>query len=37
MRGTLMIAKELNIDEGKAKELLIKYKSVRNAIDNYLE
>lgn len=34
-RGTLMIAKELRIDEVKAKELLLKYKSVRNAIDNY--
>ena len=36
-RGTLMIAKELDIDEAKAKNLLVKYKSVRNAIDNYVE
>lgn len=34
-RGTQMIAKELNIDEVKAKELLLKYKSVRSAIDNF--
>ncbi len=34
-RGTLMIAKELDIDENKAKILLLKHKSVRNAIDNY--
>jgi len=34
-RGTLMISKELNIDKEKALELLLKYKSVRNAIDNY--
>jgi N-acetylmuramic acid 6-phosphate etherase len=34
-RGTLMISKELNIDEVKAKKLLLKYKSVREAIDNY--
>ena len=34
-RGTLMISKELNIDKDKAKELLLKYKSVRNAIENY--
>lgn len=36
-RGTLMIAKELNIDEVESKKLLLKYKSVRNAIDNYLK
>lgn len=36
-RGTLMISKELNIDEDLAKELLLKYKSVRNAVDNYVE
>lgn len=34
-RGTEMIAQELNIDEEQAKELLLKYKSVRNAIDNF--
>lgn len=34
-RGTLMIAKELEIDNVKAKELLIKHKSVRKAIANY--
>lgn len=34
-RGTLMIMKDLQIDEQKAKELLLKYKSVRNAIENY--
>jgi N-acetylmuramic acid 6-phosphate etherase len=36
-RGTEMIAKELNIDEEKAQELLLKYKSVRNAIDKFHE
>ncbi len=35
-RGTFMIAKELGIEEELAKELLLKHKSVRNAIDNYL-
>lgn len=34
-RGTLMIAKELNVDDALAKELLLKYKSVRIAIENY--
>ena len=34
-RGASMIAADLNIDEVKAKELLLKYRSVRNAIDNY--
>ena len=34
-RGTLMIAKELGIDEIRAKELLLKYRSVRKAIENY--
>lgn len=34
-RGTEMIAKALNISEKKAQELLLKYKSVRNAIDNF--
>lgn len=34
-RGTLMIARELEISEARAKELLMKYKSVRNAIENY--
>lgn len=36
-RGTLMIAKELNIDEVESRNLLLKYKSVRNVIDNYLK
>lgn len=35
-RGTLMIAEELDINEDIAKELLLKYKSVRNAIDSYV-
>ena len=35
-RGTLMIAKELNIDEGEARELLLKYNSVRKATESYL-
>jgi len=34
-RGTLMIAKELGIDDIMAKKLLMKHKSVRNAIENY--
>ena len=34
-RGTLMIAKELEVDEIEAKELLLKYRSVRKAISNY--
>jgi len=34
-RGTKMIMKELNIQEGEAQELLDKYKSVRVAIQNY--
>ena len=34
-RGTLMIAKELETDEIRAKELLLKYRSVRKAIENY--
>jgi len=34
-RGTLMIAKELGIDDVMAKKLLVKHKSVRNAIENY--
>ncbi len=36
-RGTIMISKELNIDKDKALQLLLKYKSVRNAIDSYLK
>lgn len=36
-RGTLMIAKELEIDEIRAKELLLEYRSVRKAIENYKE
>ncbi len=34
-RGTLMIAKELGVDEIEAKELLLEYRSVRKAITNY--
>ncbi len=34
-RGTLMIAKELGIDDAMANKLLLKHKSVRNAIENY--
>jgi N-acetylmuramic acid 6-phosphate etherase len=34
-RGTQMIVDELNIPEQKAKELLLKHKNVRNAINNY--
>lgn len=34
-RGTMMIKNELDIDEGLALELLLKHKSVRNAIDSY--
>ena len=35
IRGTRMVASELGIDETLAQELLLKYKSVRAAIDNY--
>ncbi len=34
-RGTLMVANELKIDKNLAKELLLKFQSVRNAIDQY--
>ena len=34
-RGTKMIVDELNIPDHIAKELLLKYKNVRNAINNY--
>ena len=34
-RGTLMIAKDLGIDEVIAKDLLLKYGSVRKGIENY--
>jgi len=34
-RGTQMVAAELKIDEGLAASLLIKYQSVREAIDHY--
>lgn len=34
-RGVNMLVKELNIDELKAEELLLKYGSVRNALKNY--
>ena len=34
-RGTFMVAKDLGVDEIKAKELLLKYGSVRKAIANY--
>jgi len=33
-RGTMMISKELEIDEAKAKELLLHHGSVRKAIEN---
>jgi N-acetylmuramic acid 6-phosphate etherase len=36
-RGTKMIMQELNIDEKIATELLLKYGSVRNAINNHNE
>lgn len=34
-RGTKMIMDELNIDESLANELLLKFGSVRNAVNNY--
>ena len=34
LRGSLMVAEALNIDENIAKELLLKHGSVRNAIAN---
>ena len=34
-RGTNMVAKELNVTYKKANELLLKYGSVRKAVDNY--
>jgi len=34
-RGTKMIQEELNIPENEAKELLLKYGSVRNAVSEY--
>ena len=34
-RGTLMVANELKIDKNLAKQLLLKFESVRNAIDQY--
>ncbi len=34
-RGTFMIANELNIDPKEANRLLLKYKSVRKAVENY--
>lgn len=34
-RGTKMIVKEIDIDYNKAKELLLKYGNVRDAINNY--
>ena len=34
-RGTDMIASELNISQVEAKGLLLKYKNVRSAIQNY--
>ena len=34
-RGTLMVANELKIDEHLAKELLLKYQSVRSAVAHY--
>jgi N-acetylmuramic acid 6-phosphate etherase len=34
-RGTLMIVESLNVSQEKAKELLLKHGSVREAIQNY--
>ena len=34
-RGTEMVANELEIDKDLAKRLLLRYQSVRSAIDNY--
>ncbi len=34
-RGTQMIVNELNISDSEAKTLLLKFKNVRNAIENY--
>lgn len=34
-RGTLMVSKELKVSYKKANELLLKYGSVRKAVDNY--
>lgn len=34
-RGTQMVANELDIDDRLAEQLLLKYQSVRSAIDNY--
>lgn len=34
-RGTQMVANELDIDDRLAEQLLMKYQSVRSAIDNY--
>ena len=34
-RGTLMIANELGVDKNLARELLMKYQSVRKAVDAY--
>ena len=36
-RGVRMIMSEIPVDYDSAKDLLEKYKSVRNAVDNYLE
>jgi len=36
-RGTKMIMSELNISEVQANKLLVKYKSVRNAINSRLK
>jgi len=36
-RGTLMLAKALNIEKEKARELLLKHGSVRGAMENRLE
>jgi N-acetylmuramic acid 6-phosphate etherase len=34
-RGTVMVAEELNISYKKANALLLKYGSVRKAVDSY--
>ena len=36
-RGQNMLAKELNIDQEKAAELLQEFGNVRNAIKNYVK
>ena len=35
VRGTRMLMEELNLDQNEARELLLKYRSVKKAIDGY--